>query len=71
MLSPIIEKLAEQYKGKVLFARLDTDSNQKIVQQCHIMAIPTLLFFRDGVQVEYCVGLVSKEAIESIMKNHF
>jgi len=71
MLSPIVEKLAKEYAGKVTFAKMDCDENQRLAQQLKIMAIPTLLFFKDGKVVDQIVGVVSKEEIEEVMGKHF
>jgi len=71
MLAPIIERLAEDYAGKTAFAKLNVDENQKEAQQYRIMAIPTILFFKDGQQVDQLVGLVPREEIEGKMKKHF
>lgn len=71
MLAPTIDKLAHDYSGKVTFAKMDCDKNQNLVQQFKIMAIPTILFFKNGEVVDQIVGLVAREEIESVMKRHF
>ena len=71
MLSPIIDKLAEDHSGKVAFGKLNVDENQAEVQRFKIMAIPTVLFFKDGEMVDQVVGVVPKEEIESVMRKHF
>jgi thioredoxin 1 len=71
ILAPIIDKLAKEYNGKVSFGKVDCDKNQKIVQQFKVMAIPTLLFLKDGEVVDQSVGLVPKDEIEAIIKKHF
>ncbi len=68
MMGPVIDKLAQDHAGKVSFAKLNVDENQKISQTYRIMAIPTLLFFKDGKVVDQIVGLVPKEEIEAVMK---
>lgn len=71
MMSPVIDKLADDYQGKVSFGKLNVDQNQKAAQQFKVMAIPTLLFFKDGELVDQSVGLVPKEEIEARIKKHF
>jgi thioredoxin 1 len=71
MMAPTIDKLAKEYEGKVAFGKVNTDQNQKLVQQYRVMAIPTLLFFKDGQLVDQSVGLVPKEEIEAVMKKRF
>ena len=63
MIAPIIEELAEELKGRVAVAKLNTDDNQAIAVRFEINAIPTLLVFKDGVMHEPLVGLRSKEEI--------
>ena len=64
MLSPIIEELAEQYSSKVAFGKLNVDENMAVARKYEIMAIPTILFFRDGQLVDTVVGAVPKSVIE-------
>ncbi len=71
MLAPTIDKLARDYSGEVTFAKMDCDKNQNLVQQFRIMAIPTILFFKDGEVVDQIIGLVPREEIEAVMKRHF
>jgi thioredoxin 1 len=47
-LSPVIDELNAQYAGRVLFAKIDTDSQPNLVQRYEVSGLPTLLFFRPG-----------------------
>ena len=62
-MGPIVEELASDLAGKVAIAKLNTDENQGVAMNFGINAIPTLLFFKDGVQQEPLVGLRPKEDI--------
>lgn len=62
-MGPIVEELASDLAGKVAIAKLNTDENQGVAMNFGINAIPTLLFFKDGVQQESLVGLRPKEDI--------
>ena len=62
-MGPIVEELANDLAGKVAVAKLNTDENQGVAMNFGINAIPTLLFFKDGVQQESLVGLRPKEDI--------
>lgn len=68
MMGPIIDRMAKEQAGKVAFAKLNVDENPQISQTYRIMAIPTLLFFKDGQVVDQIVGLVPKEEIEEVMR---
>ena len=48
LIHPIIEELAEEYDGKVEFAKLDVDSNPQTSLQYGVRSIPTLILFKDG-----------------------
>ncbi|MBU2529509.1 MAG: thioredoxin [Elusimicrobia bacterium] len=67
MLGPVIEELATEYEGKVKVCKLNTDDNPDAAAQYKISAIPTVLFFKDGAQVNEIVGMQSKEEIKKIL----
>jgi thioredoxin 1 len=57
MLAPTIEKLAGEYDGRVKVGKLNTDENQDTPSGLHISAIPTVLVFKDGTEVDRLVGV--------------
>lgn len=63
-LSPILDELAEQYEGKVIFAKLNVDENEKLSNEYQISSIPHLIIFNKGKAVEHIIGLHSKSEIE-------
>lgn len=60
MVSPIVEDLAEEYDGRVNFAKLNTDENPATANRYSIRAIPTLLVFNGGSLVDQIVGFRPK-----------
>ncbi len=64
MIAPIIEELAKQYAGKIVFGKLNVDENHEIPVKYGIMSIPTLLFFKNGQHVDTLIGAVPKSVIE-------
>lgn len=64
MMAPIVEKLAEEYAGKVKIGKLNVDENQETAGAYRVMSIPTILFIKGGKVVETVVGAVSKEDLE-------
>ena len=56
MMSPVVEKLAVEYAGKVTIGKLDVDVNQDIAIRYGVMGIPTLGLFLDGKLVDRLVG---------------
>ncbi|MEK7747556.1 MAG: thioredoxin [Nitrospirota bacterium] len=67
MIAPVIDELAVEYDGKLKVCKLNTDENPDISSQYQIMGIPTLLFFKDGKQVDKIVGAASKKQIKDKM----
>jgi thioredoxin 1 len=63
MIGPIVEELAEEYKGRIVVAKMDVDSNPSIPSKLGIRNIPTVLFFKGGQQVDKQVGAVPKTVI--------
>ena len=62
-LIPIIDALAREYKGKIVFGKLNTDENRMIASNFNITAIPTLLVFKDGKAATQIVGALQKEQL--------
>ena len=62
-MGPVVDEIGADLAGKVAVGKLNTDENQNVAMQFGINAIPTLLFFKDGVQKESLVGLRPKEDI--------
>ncbi len=64
MVSPIVERLSEKYKGKVSFAKMNSDDNGEKAGALGIMSIPTLLFYKQGKLVDRIVGAYPEEVID-------
>lgn len=54
--APVIEKLAQDYEGRVKVRKLDTDANQATAFRFNIRSIPTILLFKDGKPVDGVIG---------------
>lgn len=48
MVAPVIEKVAEQYSGKINVAKVDIDEQQELAIRYGIQTIPTIIFFKEG-----------------------
>ena len=70
MIGPAVEELAKTYDGKMKFAKLDVDSNNKTTMQYGVMSIPTLIVFKDGQEKERIVGAVPKGQLEKKVIAH-
>ena len=63
MLTPITEKLSEEYEGRVKFCKLNVDESPQTADKYGVMSIPLLLFFRNGQQVDESLGAVPESVI--------
>src|SRR5437660_10452036 len=70
LVSPVIDGLANDYKVKVAFGKLNTDENPATSGRFDIMAIPTLLIFKNGKRVDQIVGAVPKARIEDTLRKY-
>ena len=70
MIAPVVEELAPDYKGKIVFGKLDVDSNSATAMQYGIMSIPTLLVFKNGQLVEKLIGAMPRGSLEPRITRH-
>ena len=66
-LTPTIEELAAEYKGKVKIGKVDTDSNPEVPVKYGVSAIPTIMLFQGGEVVKKFVGLTSKDQFQAVL----
>jgi thioredoxin 1 len=64
MVEPVIEELAREMQGKIVFGKLNVDENLTTSSKHQIMSIPTLLVFRNGSLVDRLVGAYPKEELK-------
>jgi len=69
MVAPIIDELAEEFDGKVDFAKVDVDTNQKIAANYGVMSIPSLIIFKNGEPVNNMVGARPKTEIKKNLES--
>lgn len=70
MVAPVIEKLAKEMKGDVVFAKLNTDENSRIAMKFRIMSIPTLIIFKEGKMVDRVVGALPADMLKEWIERH-
>lgn len=70
MMAPIIDELAKEYSGKILFGKLNVDENPEKPAEYGVMSIPTFLVFKDGVLVDRLVGAMPKKVLEQKLAKH-
>jgi thioredoxin 1 len=63
MISPVIEDVADSMAGKMKFVKLNTDENPTTAQKYQIMAIPSLVVFKNGKELDRIVGFKPKDQL--------
>jgi len=64
MIGPIVEKLSEEFKGKLKFCKVNVDENQQLASKYKVMSIPMLMFFKNG-QLDQSMGAVPEKTLRS------
>lgn len=67
MLNPILNELAGDYSGRVVFGNVNIDENESIARRYEIKAIPTLIIVKEGKVVAQSVGLRNKRSLMSLL----
>jgi len=65
MVGPIIDKLSEEYKGRLKFCKLNVDENHDMAAKYQVMSIPMVLFFKGGQLVGQSLGAVPERVLRS------
>src|SRR5438105_2821933 len=68
MIGPVLERLAEEYRGQFLLAKLDVDSNPQVATAFRVQGIPAVMAFRDGRLVNEFVGAIPEQAIRQFIQ---
>ena len=69
MVSPIYDKLSEEYDGKFKFCKVNVDENQRTAMKYQIMSIPMQMFFADGEKVDEILGAVPEHTIRTMVED--
>ena len=67
MAGPILDKLADQYAGKVKIIKIDVDQSE-IAGQFDVQSIPTVVMFQKGKETERKVGFIGRDGYEGMIK---
>ncbi len=68
-IAPVMDQLAEEYRGKVNVARVNVDESLQLAAKYNIMSIPSVMIFRDGKIVRQLVGLKPKNEFKRALDN--
>lgn len=67
MVAPVVEKIAADYDGKALVAKVNIDEEPELAQRFGVMSIPTLVFLKDGQEVVRKVGVMPPAAFTAVL----
>jgi thioredoxin 1 len=70
LLGPTIEALAVEYGDRVLVGKCDVDENGDLAQRFNLTGVPTVILFKDGMEVDRVVGLAPKPHFDSLLRKH-
>ena len=70
MMTPVVEELATEYKGRVVVGKLNVDDNPEVPTNYNVRGIPTFLLFKNGELKEKIVGLQTKQFLENKIKSY-
>ncbi|WP_296403428.1 thioredoxin [Psychrobacter sp.] len=69
-IAPILEEIADDYKGKVQVVKVDVDENPETASRFGIRSIPTLMVFKGGEKVDTVMGLQPKSDLAALLDKH-
>lgn len=67
-LTPILEKLADEFQGRFLVVKVDTDREQEVASQFGIRSLPTVKLFKDGVVVDEFMGVQPESRVRALLE---
>ena len=70
MLGPVIESLAEKYEGKAVVGKVNTDEEGELAMRYTVMNIPTVIFFKDGKEIDRKVGVMPPDAFIQVLEQN-
>jgi len=63
MIAPLVDELAEEYKGKLKAVKLNTDESPTVATEYGIRSIPTVMIFKNGKKMDTVIGAVPKQTL--------
>jgi thioredoxin 1 len=68
MVAPVLDKLAKEYAGKMVVAKVNTDNDAEWARKFNVQGIPTMLFVADGKVVHQQVGALPEPMLRSTVE---
>ena len=70
LLAPVIEALEEEYQDRVVVGKVNVDEEGELARRYSVMNIPTVIFFRDGEELERRVGVMPGSEFISVLDRY-
>lgn len=70
VMAPILEQVSAQTKEQLMVVKIDTDKYEQLASQHHIYALPTLVLFKNGVEVDRIEGVLQAPQLISRLQPH-
>ena len=70
MIAPVLDDIAEVYKGRLIVAKINIDENTATPQKFGVRGIPTLMLFKNGELESTKVGAISKSQLTAFLDSH-
>ena len=70
MMAPILEQVSGQMKEKLMVVKIDTDKYEHLASQHHIYALPTLVLFKNGAEVDRIEGVMQPAQLIDRLQPH-
>ncbi|QBD82105.1 hypothetical protein EPA93_41455 [Ktedonosporobacter rubrisoli] len=68
ILEPEFAAISKEYQGRILFARLEVENQQELIEQWQIDGIPTLLFFKNGKVIHRNKGIIMRDKLRRLIE---
>ena len=69
MMAPVLEDVSDKYKGKYFFYQIDIDSAEDLANKFKITAVPTIIVFKKGTEIDRTSGYQDFEEFERFLNN--
>ena len=66
MMAPVLERLAEEYAGKVKIVKVNVDNDMELARQFNVVSIPNMYLLKDGVPVGNLIGYQQPDGIRKL-----
>ncbi len=70
MLAPVLDQLAEEMNGQAVIGKLNIDQNEEAAIRMGISAVPTMIIFKDGQEVERITGVRPRPQLAAALKRY-